>query len=45
MVLHANALQAVHGKLKAASNEEHFTIEVKKVFGLYLPNHLSGVTE
>jgi hypothetical protein len=45
MVVNAHALQGVHVKLMSVSNEGHFTLEVKRVFGLYLPYNFSGVTE
>jgi hypothetical protein len=45
MVLPVHALQTGQVRLKSVSNEGHFTLEVEKVFHLYLPKDFSGVTE
>jgi hypothetical protein len=45
MLLPAHALQAEQLRMRSVSNEEHFTLEVKKVFHPYLTQDCSGVTE
>jgi hypothetical protein len=45
MILPAHVLQAEQHRTKSVSNEEHFTLEVKKVFHPYLTQDCSGVTE
>jgi hypothetical protein len=45
MVFPAHTLRVVQVRLKAGSNEGHFTLQAETAFHPCLPSHCSGVTE